>query len=345
MTVKTAVGYVNGTRAQPSLMVSVFDDGGSTLAYDTALAAAINAAPPTILNAAINIADVTVIDRSASAIQFELNYGRKTTVTLTRAITEATKPKKEFNWIAPIGVYDSGGEVTSSYDYIKNRLNRFSSMNEFVSSKPTLVDPLGETLTLSYTALPGAITDAYVKTVTEMAQMGVFNNAPFWGYSLGELQMVSFTGTEQSDGAWSLTYGLGQKLFRVSVGVAEGITIPELRGCDGYWPIEEEFFEDGTVQTRTKAVVVGQLWELDDFSQLNLPWQGAITTRTNDTSGIITTLYTHDVTGSDVVTVYWEGGYRLSANVSGVTATTITFSAGSGDILPAAGTRVLVIAT
>lgn len=341
MATQTAIGNITGSRLQPSLTVTVWDDAGGTLSYSTALDAAISIAPAQILNANLNSSDINIQDRSKSAITFEMNYGRKQSVTLTRNITGATRPRKLYDWISPQGVVDSTGDVTSSYTYVQNRLHQMGSMFEYDSNRPVIRDPLNETLTLSYTALSGLITDSYIKTVLEMVDGGRFNNDVFWGYFAGELQIVSFTASEQTDGSWQLGYGFGIRYNESSVGVADGIVIPYLRGCDDWWPIREEVFSDGAVQPKTKAAVYGQLWELDDFDELELPWQGYLSTRTDGAAGIVTTTYPHGMTASDSVYIYWEGGYRLSTDISAVTATTFTFSLGSGDTLPAAGTRVL----
>lgn len=341
MTTKAKVGYVGGTRLQPTVGITVWDDAGATLTYDAALAAALSAAPSSILNARLNSTDPAITERSDYAYTFEMTYGRKQSVTLTRNINSDTAPRKIYDWIAPLGVVDATGDVTSSYPHLKRRLNRMGSMFEYDSNKPVIRDPLKETLTLAYTALSSNIDDDYVRRVTDMVDNGVFNNAPFWNYSAGELQLVSFTASEQTDGGWQLSYGMGIRYNETSVSVGPGILIDYLRGCDDWWPIREEVFTSGQMQMRTKAVVYGQLWELDDFTALELPWQGYLSTRTNDTSGVITTLYPHDLDNLDSMYLYWEGGYRLSTDVSSVGVSTITFNSGNGDVLPAVGTRVL----
>lgn len=343
MSIKTAVGEVSGTRQNPSLYVTAFEDTGGTLSYDDALSAAIAAAPTSILNAQINTTDIVVMGRSRDSVAFEINYGRKSVLTLTRSIQAATRPQPRFNFFSPSAVYDSGGDATSLYAGFKTKLNHAGSMFEFNAGKPVIVDPLSESRTLSYNTSLAFVTDSYLTTVEEMVNNGVFNNATFLGNAAGQLQLVSFTASEQTDGSWSLGYGMGFRENRTSVSVADGIVLPTLRGCDSYWPIYEEKFADGKVQPFIKAVVVGQQWEMDDFTALNLPWQGYLSTRTDNTSGVITTLYAHDITALDNVTIYWEGGYRLNSNVSGVTTTTVTFDTGSGDILPALGTRVLAV--
>ena len=342
MTTKAKVGHITGTRLQPSVEVTVWDDGGATLTYDAALAAALANAPSSILNAQLNYSDVNITERSDYAYKFEMNYGRKQSVTLTRAINAATKPRRMFDWIAPLGVVDSTGDVTSSYSYLKYRLNRMGSMFEFDSNKPVIRDPLNETLTISYTALSSFITDSYIARVVEMVDDGRFNNDLFWNYKAGELQIVSFNATEQTDGSWQLAYGFGIRFNETDVIASDGIVIDYLRGSDDWWNLTEEVFVHGHVQHRTKAVVYGQLWEHDDFGALELPEQGYLSTRTADTTGVVTTLYSHDITSSDSAYIYWEGGYRLSVDVSAVSGNLISFQLGSGDVLPVVNTRVLI---
>ena len=342
MALKTKVGAVSGSRSQPSLSVIVHETGAGPIVRSDALDAAINAAPVSILNAQLNTTDVGIVDQSDRVIAFQLNYGRRQSLTLTRSVAARTKPRRRFNFFSPRYVQSASGDVTSSYSWMKSKLNRSGSFAEFNAGKPIAVEPLAESRTVSYTTPLTFVNDTYINRVEEMVDAGVFNNAAFWGSALGELQLVSFTANEQTDGSWTLAFGMGRRVNETSLSVVDGISLPTLRGCDDYWPIEEEVFQDGSIQAKVKALVVGQQWELDDFNALNLPWQALLTSRTNATTGVLTTLYAHNITGSDTVAIYWDGGYRLNANVTGTTTFSISFSSGNGDVLPFAGSRVLV---
>ena len=73
---------------------------------------------------------------------------------------------------------------------------------------------------------------------------------------------------------------------------------------------------------------------------------GSLTTRTTDTTGVITTTSTHGITDSDRIFIFWDGGHRRNITVSAydVGNKTITFTAatGGGDVLPAEGTAITV---
>lgn len=62
---------------------------------------------------------------------------------------------------------------------------------------------------------------------------------------------------------------------------------------------------------------------------------GTLTTRTSDTAGVATLEAGHGIVVSNVVDVYWTGGRRYNASVTAVNGNDVTFSGGTGDILPA----------
>jgi len=150
------------------------------------------------------------------------------------------------------------------------------------------------------------------------------------------LQIVEFGVTQRDANDWELVFGFGYRAFRASVDVGDGVFIPELRGCDYYWPVEIETYSSDSIQPKVKAVVVGQAWEFGDFSLLNLPYQGTLTA-----AGTVTTIYAHGLTASDDAILFWEGGTR-TADITGVTTNTVSISGGSGDALPPVGTNVLI---
>jgi hypothetical protein len=79
-------------------------------------------------------------------------------------------------------------------------------------------------------------------------------------------------------------------------------------------------------------------------SEISLPAavDGTLTTRTSDSTGIITVV-SHSITTSDKVSVFWSGGYRYGVAVSATSGTTISIgSGGSGDNLPSASTVLTV---
>jgi hypothetical protein len=206
-----------------------------------------------------------------------------------------------------------------------------------------VVDPLRASRSLSYVTNQSFINDAYLDMVEDMVERGVFNDDVFLGRPVGSLQLVGFSANEGIDGEWNIGFAMGFRKPKASVDVGDGVTIPLIRGCDSYWPIEVETYASDSIQPKVKAGVVGQAWDLADFTTLNLPWQGQLTTRTSDTAGVITTLYAHGITGSDDIAIYWQGG-RCIADVTGSSTLTLTFADGVGDALPPLNTNLLVAA-
>lgn len=67
---------------------------------------------------------------------------------------------------------------------------------------------------------------------------------------------------------------------------------------------------------------------------------GALTTRTNDTTGTLTMDSGHGFTTADLIDLYWSGGSRTKVIVGTVAGDDIPISGGSGDNLPADETAI-----
>jgi hypothetical protein len=69
---------------------------------------------------------------------------------------------------------------------------------------------------------------------------------------------------------------------------------------------------------------------------------GTLSTRTDNATGVLTVPTGHGITTANMVDVYWSGGRRYGATVTGTTSTTISFNVGSGTNLPIATTAIVV---
>jgi hypothetical protein len=72
---------------------------------------------------------------------------------------------------------------------------------------------------------------------------------------------------------------------------------------------------------------------------------GTLTTRTSDTAGVLTLGSGHGIEAADTFDVTWNSlaNRRLTVTADSVDATTVTFSGGSGDVLPSTSTAVRAI--
>lgn len=70
---------------------------------------------------------------------------------------------------------------------------------------------------------------------------------------------------------------------------------------------------------------------------------GTLSTRTDDNTGICTVSSGHEITTSDTVDVYWDGGRRYGVDVTATDTTTISIDLGSGDNLPTATTAIVIV--
>jgi len=75
-------------------------------------------------------------------------------------------------------------------------------------------------------------------------------------------------------------------------------------------------------------------------AQLNTPFAGVLSTRTDDNTGVVTAAG-HAFTDGMVVDVFWTGGVRYGM-VVGSAATTFAIDGGAGDVLPVATTAITV---
>ena len=86
--------------------------------------------------------------------------------------------------------------------------------------------------------------------------------------------------------------------------------------------------------TRTAAGQIGH-----DLT-LNAAKAGALTTRTNDTTGSLTLATGHGIETADVIDLYWDGGRRYGVSVGTVVGDVVPISGGAGDVLPAQDTAI-----
>ncbi|MGV3486234.1 MAG: hypothetical protein ACO1RT_17580 [Planctomycetaceae bacterium] len=93
----------------------------------------------------------------------------------------------------------------------------------------------------------------------------------------------------------------------------------------------------------TITSVVDRSEESSERMSLSLPAgiEGTLSTRTNDTAGILTVNEGHGVTDADTIAVFFDDGVAYNCNVSAATATTITFDSAEGTVLPAADSEII----
>ena len=94
----------------------------------------------------------------------------------------------------------------------------------------------------------------------------------------------------------------------------------------------------------TLTSVVNRTEEASELISIDLEagLAGVLATRTSDDVGIITVATGHGVTVSDIVSVFFADGVKYDCVVTGTTATTISISSSTGDILPVVTSDVVV---
>jgi hypothetical protein len=277
MALKYRVGLISGSRQQFQLPMTVFSTTRTALNYEDAILFAEQNAPG-VLAGNKKTDDISITEKAASAITFLFTYKQPAQDELRRRASSSTKPKKLFSFLAPIGVYklNASGlvteDVSAENESIKWKPDRTSTASEFKGAKGVMVDPLAESRTLDFFTNASVVTNAYLDTIEDMVVRGVFNQSPIFTKPAFTLQIVRFSATERDDDDWELSFGFGYQPVREDVEVGDGIKIPKLRGCDYWYPIEKDIFADDVIQPKVDRVVLGQVWEADDFiTKLNLP--------------------------------------------------------------------------
>ena len=338
MALTAALGLVTGTRDEISLPITVWDTGLGTIDRDAALAYVEANAPTTVLGCEISDS-ISITERSAGAIVFSVAYKRRGKNTYLRRANIAARSKKIHHFLAAGNVYGvSGADETSTNVSLKWKPDRQGKAEEFNSGKALSVDPYGETRAFDIITTSDMMSDAFLDAMEDLVGRGCFNADPQYGKAEKSLQFVRFTATERETNDWEISCGFAYVPTQTNVDVGDGVQIPSLVGTDYYYPVEREVYDDADIQPKVVKVVVGQAWPTGDFRKI--PQTGTLTTRSSNTAGVITTPYAHSIASGNV-DVFWDGGYRLGG-ISSTGTLTITFSGGSGDDLPVAGSNVII---
>lgn len=75
--------------------------------------------------------------------------------------------------------------------------------------------------------------------------------------------------------------------------------------------------------------------QINHDAAANLAKSGTLSTRTTDTTGMLTLATGHGIQTGDIIDVYWTGGRRYDVVVGTVVGDSVPISLGAGDVLPA----------
>lgn len=280
MAVKIKFGLISGDSESLDIDATVWEENGLTLDFDDAIAAVMLNAPADIYGL-VPTGDTKIKERSRSVITFSIPYGQPTVRkppeppeegTLVRRAACSAKSKELWNYILPIGVYDNAGDATEAWGDVKWAVDLSVDERGYYNGQKASFDPLTESRTLDYYAPNSFISEAYLDVVEDIVSRGCFNSAPFAGKPIGSVQLVRFSLSERSPDDWELSFGFGYQRPRVNTQVGD-IVVPHVRACDYLWTLFKQEHEEGQnhVGIKPRACFVGQVWELADFSLLQLP--------------------------------------------------------------------------
>lgn len=107
--------------------------------------------------------------------------------------------------------------------------------------------------------------------------------------------------------------------------------------------VSSSFVKSATVGGKTISGTISRSGDGQNNIDATLPVadDGTLTTRTDNDTGVVTVGSGHAFATSDVVDVFWDGGYRMGM-VATVAGNDVTVDGGSGDNLPVEDTAVTI---
>ncbi len=166
-------------------------------------------APSLVLDCRLVQSRYDIVEKSAVAITFEFIYKRPAQNTVRREMSVTTKAKKIYSFIAPVGVYDSTGDVTSTNTSLQWKPDRQGAADEFNASKAVTIEPLPETRRLNYETTANFVTARYLTRVANLVSLGCFNQSSFDGFKPFTIQILASQAIERDDDDWDLSFGFG----------------------------------------------------------------------------------------------------------------------------------------
>jgi hypothetical protein len=193
--------------------------------------------------------------------------------TVVRTVNYHAKPKKLWNFLEPLMVRDSSGDVTNHYPRLKWKIDSQLDPGKGYRSQGTDFEPLPELDTYTYYAPNVDINDTYLDAVGDLVSNGCFNSTTYGGRAPGSLQIVRFSANQRSVDDWELSFGFGYKPLEEDFKINSSIILPLLRGCDYYWSDRRDEWNEteNIVEAVDYLVVLGRVWHLADFNVLDLP--------------------------------------------------------------------------
>lgn len=283
MAILSQYGKLTGTVEEPLLPVTVWDDTPANLSAEVAVDTAKAAAPTTLFGwPRAAVPSIEQLSNAAWLVTFTYRPKSPSTpaappvgeVSVAYRMSFQAEPKYIYDSFACLGVYDTDGkELTLSR--LKVNVRKVAGVNRVIGMQ---VNPLTEALSIDVVLPNATLTAAYRKDLESLKYK--FNDAPFMGYGIGELQLVRFQVAVRTDEDWQLSFGFGAGETRTDVpfdgndaaGKYKLITVDKIPPYAITWTIDRDVLIDfkGTIETLADFVVVQRVWEFGDFTKLGL---------------------------------------------------------------------------
>lgn len=285
MSIRHKIGRITGSLKAPQLVLTVWDDASAALDELDVVTYASTVAPVTVFNC-LQVDDPGVEELAGHIYRVTVRYSvpelqpadappQREQGTLARRMHFQAQSKTMRHCLEPVGVYSPDGDVTDNYPNVKWLMNVEGKGLEASRVQGLTIDPLPETRTLDYYAPNLIITSAYLDVLEALC--GAFNFAAFQGREAGSVQLVRVDLSERSPDDWEISMGFGYRAPQENLAVCKDVTLPLLRGCDAFWTRCSEILTDyggdvgEVLEPRVDFAVVQRVWELADFSALDLP--------------------------------------------------------------------------
>lgn len=266
MATQTKLGRPIGNSDAMTQPVTVWDDAGASMSADTAVAAAIAAAPASFFS--VPQADNAGVEQlTDSAWRVGINYRAQEYRPLSRLSAGSERfgfdfhAERIFRLFAPEvdifpGTYPSMGGLID--------LRREGGSERLAG---VTLDPPQPNLRKSIGVAPSAVTASWVRTLSLL--VGSVNSAPLQAgaYAIGEVMLTDVVGQLVDDDTFNINFAWSWK-ENVSGETWGDVTGVAYNGHDYPWPMTKPFVDrnNNLIGWKPGAVIVSRVWPYADIS-------------------------------------------------------------------------------
>lgn len=112
------------------------------------------------------------------------------------------------------------------------------------------------------------VTRKYYEDLVRMT--GTTNDAPFWGFKIGEVLFLGATGRGNSENGWECTFKFAVSLREDGIELCDGLTVPSKSGWDYLWVAYAPDDSAGRMVEKPIFASVERVYKSSNFSKLGI---------------------------------------------------------------------------